>query len=156
MDESVKSLLGLLERAREDSAILDSPELNEGLDRLRGLGPVRVKCPKCRATVSWWALHPAEPSVVFNSLGPRRRHLRKDQIPPDQLGPQPPKPFDDWSLGPMDGRHSAKNVDPTGGSNRWRFTCRRCGAQSTYTRATMLRMFVQWVATGQHGPIIAQ
>ena len=147
MAAGVNELKEILRKARRDPELLEDPHLNELLQPLRGIGPFRVHCPRCGRTFSWWAIHPTAPRVVFYDKGPRRPGVRRDVIPKSELGPQPPPPFDDWSLGPSDGIDSAVNADPTGGQRRFSFVC-ECGASYTYTMATMLRMFVEAASSG--------
>lgn len=154
MDQDVKALLDQLESTRSDRTMLDDPGLNEQLDRFRGVGPFPVRCTKCAAKFSWWALHPVLPQIVFSSNGPRRRHIWDPTSRP-KLGPRSPAPFDEWSRGPSDGIDTAKNVDPKGGFNRWKFTCPQCSSTYTYTVARMMQMFVRYAAEPWRGHIPA-
>src|SRR5437588_10225708 len=103
-DPDVNALIASLDAARTDRSLLERPELNQSLDRLRRVGPLPVRCPKCRARFSWWAIHPTDPRIVFNSNGPRRSNLRKDVIPSEQLRHQLDTHFADCTLGPPRGR----------------------------------------------------
>lgn len=129
---------------------LDDPALNGALDPFRGHRPLRLRCPRtgCRGTIAWVALAPADARVIFSVNGPRKGYVARTRgsIPPAQLRPQPPAPYDYWSLGPTGGTDSAQPAtrDPDDLTPlRWRFTCQRCGAPYTLTNQTMIIKLIE-------------
>lgn len=145
----------VIERLRqieaEEGTVSSDPELSEAIEPFRGKGPLRVRCGKrgCSRTISWWAFPAAGTHVVFQAHGPRKPHLQGEGIPPEQLGPQPPPPFDVWSVGPWDGMNPSPLADPSGAQQRLTFRCELCGSAYTLTMARMIQFLAQALARGQ-------
>jgi hypothetical protein len=135
----------------EKRAVSSDQELEAALDPFRGKGPLRVRCGKrgCSWTLSWWAFPVAGTHVVFQAHGPRKPHLQGEGIPSEQLRPQPPPPFDDWSVGHWDGMNPSPLADPSGAQQRLTFKCQKCGSAYTLTMARMIQFLAQALARNQ-------
>ncbi len=119
---------------------------------LRGRGFRRFEQPKPEVETGYVAGTRPNPvagaMVMFGHNGPRKPNLWKNRIPANQLGPQPPFPYDVWSLPPV----MPQNVmlaNPEGVRGyRKEFACLRRGCPGRYplTNSTMLRMVVRAIA----------
>lgn len=138
----------------KEQEILEDAELNAALAPFRERPPLPLVCPKrgCSRRIVWCALHSAVPRVMFDSAGPRRGWLKRkhrQEGVPSWLGPQPPAPYDYWSLGPSDGIDSAIISDPRGYEGamlRWTFVCRGCNATYTLKNSALIKRLVVAIA----------
>ncbi len=85
--------------------------------------------------------------VIYTTQGPRKPNLWGPRIPAGQLRPQPPHPYDVWSVqrfaGPL-----VEQSDPRGLGLRHTFTCQNKKTPHTYpiTNAKMLMFLVRTYA----------
>ncbi len=128
-----------------DGERLADPTLNAALEPFRARRPLRLRCPQagCRRTLAWIALAPTEARVIFSVNGPRKGHVdrqNREGTAAPNLMPQPPEPYNYWSLGPSGGVDSAQPANPphTHSLLRWNFICEKCKKPHIITNRTML------------------
>ena len=142
--EQLDAALARLNELPDDAQLIDDQHLSELLEPFRGHRPLKMICPRtgCGGTIVWCALHPSWAFVVASKNGPRKGYVRKlnKQGPPSWLGPQPPEPYNYWSLGPSPGGDSATPASQGDGMHtRWSFKCRKCQRGYTVTNRTLIR-----------------
>lgn len=134
--------------------VVDDERLNTLLDPLRSNAPLKVVCGKCQHRLVYLGLRAATAMVVFSEHGPNPRVRR--QAKPSWVGPQPPEPFNYWSVN--DYSSGVDHPTPTdagaspGKALRWRFACTnpRCHAHYDLTNTTLLRRFVLALARSEN------